>query len=523
VPGDEKGRNLVGSDTSAIELPAEGGAREQADRFPEFHAHREYRMYIDGDWRLAASGKSFSCVDPYTETRWGRVPLAGAEDVGRAVIAARRAFDDGPWRNTTPAQRATLLRRLGDLVEAHAERLGRCETHENGRLLTEMVGAAHATAGDCHYFAGLAETVHGLTVPSSVPEHVGYTLREPIGVVAAITPWNGPLTLLGLKLLPALAAGNTVVVKPSEVTPVSTLLLAELVDEAGFPPGVVNVVTGPGAVGAALAEHRMVDKISFTGSSATGKRIAAVAAERNARVSLELGGKSPNIVFGDADIDDAVTGVMNGVFGATGQICIAGSRVLVERSVYDGVAELLVERTRKIKLGDPLERGTQMGPVASHAQLGRVLAYVDVARGDGLEILVEREAVPGVGFFVNPTIVAAPTNSSRVAREEIFGPVACLIPFDGEDEAVRIANDTVYGLAAGVWTESLSRAHRMIGRLRVGNVWVNTYRVIPRSLPFGGYKESGLGRELGPAALDEFTESKSVWINMRKPTNPFAG
>jgi acyl-CoA reductase-like NAD-dependent aldehyde dehydrogenase len=471
-------------------------------------------MLVDGRWVAAQSGETFTCVDPYLEEPWGHVPLAGDADVDRAVLAARRAFDEDGWPRTSAAARAALLRRLARLIEEHADTLTHRQIRENGKLISEMRPGADVVAADCYFFAGLAETLHGHTVPVSAPNFVGYTVREPVGVVAAITPWNTPLGLLGWKLFPALAAGNTIVVKPSEVTPTSTLALAELVVEAGFPPGVVNVVTGPGhPTGIALVDHPGVDKIAFTGSTATGRAIARAAAERNARVSLELGGKSPQIVFSDANVSNAVNGVMAGVFAATGQTCMAGSRVLVEDDLYDPFAELLVERARLIRPGDPLEQSTQLGPVAFRAQLEKVLGYIELGRAEGLELLAGGGRPERRGFFVEPTVFGGVDNACRVAQEEIFGPVACLIRFRTEDEAVRIANDTPYGLAAGVWTESVGRAHRMVSRLRAGSVWVNNYRVIGRGLPFGGYKQSGVGRELGIDALHGYTEVKSVWID----------
>ncbi len=474
---------------------------------------RTFSMLIDGEWTAAASRQSFACVDPYTEESWGRVPKADASDVDRAVCAARTAFDSGRWPQTPPARRAALLRKLAGLIEENAARLAVCQTRENGKLLSEMLPGSGVLAAACHYFAGLAETESGKTISLSYPNVTGYTVREPIGVVAAITPWNSPLLLLGWKLFPALAAGNTVVVKPSEVTPTSTLLLAELIVQAGFPRGVVNVVTGLGETGRALAEHPGVDRIAFTGSTSTGRAIAHAAAERNARVSLELGGKSPNIIFADADLDNAVNGVMAGVFAATGQTCVAGSRVLVEAGAYEKVAGLLASRARLIRPGDPLDSATQLGPLASRAQLEKVLGYFRIARDEGLELLAGGRRIERRGFFVEPTVYGRVANTCRLAREEIFGPVVALMPFRDEDEAVAIANDTPYGLAAGVWTENLRRAHRLISRLRTGMVWVNNYRLMSYATPFGGYKQSGLGRELGPESLHEYTELKSVWID----------
>ena len=474
-------------------------------------------MLIDGEWIGAAGGGEFHCVDPYTEEIWGRVPQADEADVDRAVTAARRAFDRDGWPQTPPAERAALLRRLAGLIETHAEALTYRQIRENGKLVSEMRPGIDLLARAGHYFAGLAETLCGRSLQT--PPFFTYTVREPIGVIAAVTPWNSPLLLLGWKLFAALAAGNTVVIKPSEVTPTSTLQLAQLVVQAGFPRGVVNVVTGHGRpTGAALVEHPRVDKIAFTGSTATGKAIARAAAERCARVSLELGGKSPNIVFADADLDAAVRGVMAGIFAASGQTCVAGSRVLVERSVYAPFAERLVRLAGELEPGDPLDPSTRLGPVASRAQLEKILDYFAIAERERLERLAGGRRLERRGWFVAPTVYGHVPNGCRLATEEIFGPVAALMPFEGEEEAVAIANDTRFGLAAGVWTESARRAHRVAARLRAGTVWVNSYRQITYGVPFGGMRESGIGRELGPDALEQYTEVKSVWIDPRAPT-----
>ncbi len=496
------------------------GDRAAAARRPQEASERKFRMLIDGAWTDGVGKRTFSCVDPFTEEEWGYVPEADLADVDAAVQAARRAFDKGGWPQTPAGRRAALLRRLAQLIEANADRLVRQQIWENGKLISEMGPGIHVVAGAGYFYAGLAETVHGVTVPSTAPNFMSYTVREPIGVVAAITPWNSPLLLLSWKLFPALAAGNTVVIKPSEITPTSTMLLAELAIEAGFPPGVINVVTGHGdPAGSALANHPGVDKVAFTGSTSTGAKIAVAAAARHARVSLELGGKSPNIIFADADVDNAVNGVMAGVFAATGQTCMAGSRVLIESAVYDEVAELLVQRARKMRAGDPLRADSQLGPLASRAQLEKVLRYIEIGRSEGLELLTGGRRMDRCGFFVEPTVFGGVHNACRVAREEIFGPVVALIRFDGEDEAAAIGNDTPFGLAAGIWTRDVQRAHRMIARLRAGTVWVNSYRTVGHALPFGGFKQSGIGREMGTEALNEYTEVKSVWIDLGNRVN----
>lgn len=489
-----------------------------------------YRMYIGGEWVDSADGATLTCTDPFNQLPWATVPRASGEDVDRAVAAARAAFDDPSWSRTRPLQRAHLLRRLAQLIEENSTELANLQVRENGKLLRELLGQAKLMADHCYYYAGLAEVLEGTTPALSIPDILNYTVREPLGVVAAITPWNSPLLLMLWKLGPALAAGNTVVVKPSEVTPVSTLLFCELVERAGFPEGVVNVVTGFGDVGGALVRHPGVDKVAFTGSTATGKDIASAAGSRLARVSLELGGKSPNIIFADANLDNAVKGVLAGVFGATGQSCMAGSRVLIQDEVYDTVTAAIVEGARSIKIGDPFLPDSEMGTVAFEGQYKKVLHYVEVGVDEGATLLYggrpPEQPELSQGLFIEPTVFGDVDNSMRVAQEEIFGPVVCLIRFSDDDDAVRIGNDSPFGLAAGVWTENLGRAHRVAGRLRAGTVWINTYRRTNYVAPFGGFKESGLGRENGSSALDEYTEVKSVLVNLggaiKDPFNPRA-
>lgn len=490
-----------------------------------------YPMYIGGEWVDSADGATITCTDPFNQEPWATVPKATAHDVERAVAAARTAFESAPWSDFRPLQRAQLLRKLAEVIERNSDELAVLQVRENGKLLRELLGQAKLMSNHCNYYAGLAEVLEGTTTALSIPDILNYTVREPLGVVAAITPWNSPLLLMLWKFGPALAAGNTIVIKPSEITPVSTLIFARLVEEAGFPPGTVNVVTGFGDVGSQLVRHPGVDKVAFTGSTATGKDIASAAGSRLARVSLELGGKSPNIIFADADLDNAVKGVLAGIFGATGQSCMAGSRVLIQDEIYDRFTEALLKGVRAIKIGDPFHPDSEMGTVAFEGQYKKVLEYVEIGRSEGATLLhggrpPQDRPNLAQGLFIEPTVFGDVDNSMRIAQEEIFGPVVCLIRFRDDEDAVRIGNDTPFGLAAGVWSENIGRAHRMAKRLRAGTVWINTYRRTNYAAPFGGFKDSGLGRENGSSALDEYTEVKSVLVNLggpiKDPFNPRA-
>ena len=482
-----------------------------------------FRMLIGGTQADAASGAVFETQNPYTGRPWATVPDCGPDDVDAAVAAARSALD-GEWGSMTAFARAACLRRLGDLVAENAEALARTEVNDSGKLYREMIGQLNGLGGWYTYFAGVATTIEGRQIPSPNPNYLVYTRREPVGVVAAITPWNSPLLLMTWKLAPALAAGCTTVIKPSEHSPASTLRFAELIEQAGIPAGVVNVVsTNDRDTAAHLASHPGVDKVAFTGSTATGRAIARAAADNITKVTLELGGKSPQVVFPDADLEAAANGVIAGVFAATGQTCMAGSRLIVHADVHDELVRLIADRAATIELGDPNAEQTEMGPIANAPQYEKVLGYLDTARSEGNTIAYGGAAEDGLGgYFVQPTVITGVTPQSTVYREEVFGPVLAALTFTDEDEAVKLANDTPYGLAGAVWTKDVHRAHRVAGRIRAGSVWINAYRVVAPSVPFGGFGRSGLGRENGVGAVDEYLEEKAVWVELSGGTrDPF--
>jgi acyl-CoA reductase-like NAD-dependent aldehyde dehydrogenase len=475
---------------------------------------------IDNQWSPAADGQTFSTINPANGRPLADVALAGESDVDRAVAAARAAFQAGPWADMDGEARGSLLWKLADLIEAHADELAEIETLDNGKpIRVSRRGDVPFTVKHFRYFAGWAGKLEGRTIPVSIPDKLVYTLRQPVGVVGLIIPWNFPLLMASWKLAPALACGNTVVFKPAEETPLSALRLGELMIEAGFPPGVVNIVTGPGLpTGSAITSHSDIDKVSFTGSTEVGRKIMAASAASNLkRVSLELGGKSPNVIFADADIESAIKGAHWAGFSTSGQECTAGTRLFVEAPVYDRVVEGLKEQAGRVRVGTGFTPKVHVGPIISETQLTRVLGYIQSGREAGAEVLTGGERLGGdlaEGYFVGPTVFAHQDDDLQIVKEEIFGPVLAVTAFNDWDELIQRANDSSYGLAAGVWTRDISKAHRFAEAVQSGVVWVNSYGLYDAAAPFGGTKQSGFGREMGQDALDLYTQVKTVWVGL---------
>jgi acyl-CoA reductase-like NAD-dependent aldehyde dehydrogenase len=491
------------------------------DVLPEVVAflQRDHKLYIGGEWVGAARGQTFETVDPSSGNLLARIPSGSGEDVDKAVRAARRTFDSGAWHlKRTPAERSRLIWRLADLIEERAAVFAQLDSLDNGRpvSVTQTVDTP-LSAEHFRYYAGWATKIEGATIPVSAHGLFNYTVREPVGVCGLIVPWNYPLLMASWKLAPALAAGNCIILKPAEQTPLSALYLARLFEEAGFPPGVFNVVTGYGeTAGAALVEHPGVDKIGFTGSANTAKAIIRGSAATLKRVSLELGGKSPNIIFADADLDNAVVGATWAIFGNNGQSCTAGARLYIQRPAFDRVIEGMAEETQKIQVGMGMQRQQpQLGPVISLEQLNTIMGYIQNGYERSASTIIGGKRMGGAlrsGYFVEPTIFVNARDDMELVREEIFGPVVCAMPFDEPDEILRRANDTPYGLAAGFWTRDLQTAHRFAAKLQAGTIWINTWGNTDAASPFGGYKQSGYGREMGKEAIDLYTEVKSVWV-----------
>jgi phenylacetaldehyde dehydrogenase len=485
---------------------------QQADSF----IHSTHKLLIDGEWVEAASSKTFETLNPATEEVLAEVAHGEAEDIERAVRAARRAFaDDSPWRRMNSSDRGRLIWRISELILEHGDELAMLESLDNGKPFAVARAADVELAADLfRYMAGWPTKIEGTTVPiSALPapgEYLAYTLREPVGVVGQIIPWNFPLLMAAWKLGPVLACGCTVVLKPAEQTPLSALRLGELLQEAGLPAGVVNIVTGFGDAGAALAAHDDVDKVAFTGSTEVGKLIVKAAAGNLKKVTLELGGKSPNVIYADADLETAIVGAANGIFFNHGQCCNAGSRLYVQKPVFDEVVAGVADAAKKIKVAPGTEADAEMGPLISDEQFEKVLGYLESGREGGAEAITGGDRQGDRGYFVQPTVLTNTNPDMKVVREEIFGPVVCAMPFDSPEEIVPVANDTNYGLAAGVFTRDISKAHRTAKRLRAGTVWINTYHVFDAAMPFGGYKESGWGREMGSQVLNNYLETKSV-------------
>jgi aldehyde dehydrogenase (NAD+) len=477
------------------------------------------QLFINNEWRDAAGGQTLEVVNPATEEVIAAVASAGQPDVDAAVAAARAALD-GPWGKMSARDRGRLIWNIGERLMARADDIARLETAHNGKPIFESRQIEIPAAAECfQYFAGWADKIHGETIPVK-GNYLTYTLREPVGVVAAIVPWNFPLLLTSWKVAPALACGNTVIIKPASQTPLTALALAEIAAEVGLPPGVLNVITGPGStVGRMIVEHPGIDKIAFTGDTSTGKGIMRGSAETLKTITLELGGKSPNIVFPDADIDAAVRGATSGIFYGKGEVCAAGSRLLVDRSIKDEFIDKVAARARKMLPGDPLDPKTRLGAISSKKQLDNDLRYIEIAKAEGATLVAggaRADIGTGKGYFLQPTVFAGVTPEMTIAREEIFGPVLATIEFADVDEAIARANDSRYGLAAAVWTRDIKKAHYVAKKLQAGTVWINTYNVYDTAAPFGGYKESGFGREMSVHALDHYTQVKSVWVDLNR-------
>ena len=492
---------------------------------PDIDRLPRYGNYINGRSAAPVDGRYLPTENPFSGEAWAMIARSGAEDVDRAVDAADHALRDRAWAGLTPSERGRMLWKLADVIAAHAERLAEIERRDNGKLASEVDAQVRYMADYFRYYAGLADKIESAVLPTDKKGVFAYTKYEPKGVVAIITPWNSPLTLTSWKLAPALAAGCTVVVKPSEYTSASMLELADLLPKVGLPDGVVNVVTGLGPeAGEPLVSHRKVAHVGFTGGEAAGRRIYELAARGLKTVTLELGGKSPNIVFDDADLDQAVKGAVSGIFAASGQTCQAGSRLLLQRTIHDAFIDKLVAFVRTAKLGDPALPDTQIGPIATRPQFEKILSYIQIARDEGAKCVLggRSRGDLGAGLFVEPTIFTGVRNSMRIAQEEVFGPVLAVIPFEDEEEAIAIGNDVCYGLAAAVWTRNLRRAMLMTDRLQAGPVWVNNYRATSVTSPFGSYKNSGSGRESGAEAIKEYLQTKCVWISRDLDVpNPF--
>ncbi|MGQ9896572.1 MAG: aldehyde dehydrogenase family protein [Acidobacteriota bacterium] len=499
-------------------MSAPGSATYDVVPAVQSFVEKTHRLLIDGQWVEAKRGQVFKVYNPANGEVIAHVAEGSAEDIELAVRAARRAFEEGPWRKMTPSERGRLIWKLADLVEQHLEEFAQLETLDNGKPLTVSRVADVPLAVDLfRYMAGWATKIEGETIPLSVPgsTYLAYTLREPVGVVGQIIPWNFPLLMAAWKLGPALAAGCTVVLKPAEETPLSALRLGELILEAGFPPGVVNIVPGYGeTAGAALAAHPDVDKVAFTGSTEVGKLIVQAAAGNLKKVTLELGGKSPNIVFKDADLAAAIEGAANAIFFNHGQCCVAGSRLFVEDDIFDDVVAGVGEIAKRIRVGDGFDPSTQMGPLVSETQLRRVTGYLESGEKAGAKAIVGGQRIGDTGYFVAPTVLTDVTDDMKVVQEEIFGPVVTAMKFSDIREVSARANNTIYGLGAGIWTRDIGKAHALAADIKAGTVWINCYNVFDAALPFGGYKQSGWGREMGHAVLNAYTETKSVCIKL---------